>query len=474
MTTPGDEKVRAGSPIRPIILVLGLSIVMVLLRLAGLDANPFWMDEEQSVLEANGLPSSSSICQEPAFTPTHVAALKSWPNLRQAVIERDSGNGILYASVLFVWTEFFGSTEAGVRLLSICFSVLTFWMLMLLGKQLFHAGVGFAAAGIFSLHHLSIIYSREARPYAMATFLVLLSVFLYYRLIKTERDSLRLTLLLGLVMSATMLTHYLTVSIFLVMAVVSLATVRPWSTWRWLLGAALTAILFFSVWMGNGGWEGLGIMAARNSNYELWSAADPENVFYGQVTGYNVLAGIAQMTVQIFGFGFQFAGFRILEILPLLILPAGLLWLGRRSLLQYREVLFQLLCFSFGPVVLALLLALKSHHTVSFQPVYGNFAVPFACLVYAAMLMEALRSHKVVSLVTAALVVVLVGVSGINVLRVSGHAATEQALPWRLSASQWESAFVPGDTLTLRKCDDALLMSLYMRSRTVPLRVVNQ
>jgi len=90
----------------------------------------------------------------------------------------------LYHLVLKFWTSFFGFSEIGVRSLSVLFGVGTVGVVYLVGKQLGDKTLGILAALFLAFAPLHIYYSGETRMYAMAAFLVSLSVYFFLKLIK--------------------------------------------------------------------------------------------------------------------------------------------------------------------------------------------------------------------------------------------------------------------------------------------------
>src|SRR3989338_10378273 len=76
----------------------------------------------------------------------------------------------LYYLFMKLWTNFFGYSEIALRMPSVLFSLLTGYVIYLIG--------GIWAAVFFLFNPLIVYYSQEARMYMMATFL--LTAGLYY------------------------------------------------------------------------------------------------------------------------------------------------------------------------------------------------------------------------------------------------------------------------------------------------------
>jgi len=80
------------------------------------------------------------------------------------------------------WTNIFGYSEIALRFPSIIFSLITGWMIYLIGKgwkvgKLEGGDVGVWAAALFLFNPLIIYYSQEARPYMLVTMFVTLIIY---------------------------------------------------------------------------------------------------------------------------------------------------------------------------------------------------------------------------------------------------------------------------------------------------------
>ncbi len=84
----------------------------------------------------------------------------------------------LYYLLIKFWTSLFGYSEISLRMPSVLFSLVTGYVIYLIGKKLKNETVGLWAAIFFLFNPLIVYYSQEARMYMLATFL--LTVALYY------------------------------------------------------------------------------------------------------------------------------------------------------------------------------------------------------------------------------------------------------------------------------------------------------
>jgi len=84
----------------------------------------------------------------------------------------------LYYLILIGWTKLFGFSEMAVRSLSLIFGLATVALSYFLGKQLWkNARAGLLAALLVAVMPMPIIFSTEARPYIIFSFLGLLCLY---------------------------------------------------------------------------------------------------------------------------------------------------------------------------------------------------------------------------------------------------------------------------------------------------------
>ncbi len=98
----------------------------------------------------------------------------------------------LYYFLIKAWTSLFSHSEIALRFPSILFSLLTGWVVFLIGSQLVSKKSAVWAVVFFLFNPLIVYYSQEARMYMMVTFLLTASLYFYLRLLKerTTKDVL--------------------------------------------------------------------------------------------------------------------------------------------------------------------------------------------------------------------------------------------------------------------------------------------
>lgn len=141
--------------------VLGMLVLAGVVRLWGIGARSFWLDETISVVRTSG----------------------SFRAMLSDVMEHDA-HPPLYYSCLHVWRSLTGSggwppedAEGRIRALSALFSVLTVLMTYKLGAAIFGKRTGLVAALMLSVSAYSVHFAQEARLHALVTFLVTGSLY---------------------------------------------------------------------------------------------------------------------------------------------------------------------------------------------------------------------------------------------------------------------------------------------------------
>ena len=115
----------------------------------------------------------------------------------------------LYYLFMKLWTNFFGYSEIALRMPSVLFSLMTGWVIYLIG--------GAWAAAFFLFNPLIVYYSQEARMYMMATFFLTTALYYFLRSVKLDsrlRGNDKYFILFGIFISLAFLTFY--GSIFLI------------------------------------------------------------------------------------------------------------------------------------------------------------------------------------------------------------------------------------------------------------------
>jgi mannosyltransferase len=131
-----------------------------ILRLIALGRKSFWLDEIASV----------AISRRP------------WPVFWH-FLWHDEGNMALYYVLLKPWLHF-GYAESAVRLLSVLAGVASIPLMYSLGARLFGRSTGLLSAALLAVNACAIAVSQEARAYSFLVLFVLLSTYLFVRLVE--------------------------------------------------------------------------------------------------------------------------------------------------------------------------------------------------------------------------------------------------------------------------------------------------
>ncbi len=117
----------------------------------------------------------------------------------------------LYYLFMKLWTNFFGYSEIALRMPSVLFSLLTGYVIYLIG--------GIWSVAFFLFNPLIVYYSQEARMYMMATFLLTVALYFFISNIKDKISKIHIKnqIFFGLFISLAFLTFY--GSIFLIAAI---------------------------------------------------------------------------------------------------------------------------------------------------------------------------------------------------------------------------------------------------------------
>lgn len=113
----------------------------------------------------------------------------------------------LYYLILKVWADMFGSSEFGLRSLSVLWGVVSVWLIAQIATKLFSKTHGIVAALLLACAPLHVYYSQEARMYTMETGLTLLAVLFFVNLI--HQQTKRMWLLFTASMILLVYTDYL-------------------------------------------------------------------------------------------------------------------------------------------------------------------------------------------------------------------------------------------------------------------------
>lgn len=183
----------------------------------------------------------------------------------------------LHYGLLAGWTRLAGSSELSIRYLSLLFGVLLLAVVYRVARRLFDRPTALAATAVTALSPLYVVYSQEARVYALLPLLYLLLLDALHRLTAGDRVAPpRLWLQLAVVETLLLYSHFIAALGVLYANLFLLAVWlrrRRLSLRAWIGSQALVAALF-APWLWN---------VARHWDYvrsqigvREWSAAPPD------------------------------------------------------------------------------------------------------------------------------------------------------------------------------------------------------
>lgn len=140
-------------------LILAFTLLGLVLRVVVINSQSFWYDE--------------------ASTATIIR--NSYWDLWMGNV-RESGNPPLYSILAKAWSELFGSSEIGLRSLSVFLGVCSIPALGVLGRKLLSQEAGLVASGLLAVSPLAVELSTEARTYVLLMLLSVVCTLLFVKL----------------------------------------------------------------------------------------------------------------------------------------------------------------------------------------------------------------------------------------------------------------------------------------------------
>ncbi len=429
-----------------------------------------WWDEQVSVSNAVGSSLSEPIVSSiTGFTEQDFWAGNSLHNVIEATV-LDGGNNLLHNVLLHYWINLWGTSDLSVRLLSAIFGVGVVLLVYLVALSLSSRKIAYYAGGLAALHPFLIRYGQEGRSYAMATFLTLAATFIFINL--NNLNSLKFAVaqswfLYSLLVSAALLSHYLTVYIFIGHTVYAALLIRDRKLWLNMIKAAVVVGIIFNSWMFAKGNRGLKVVAAINQSYQQ-RATNPsaDENWALPATPRNIIAGLAQTIFAITGNHLQKIGLRLSRMIPLLFIPVLLLVVCWRFRVRWevRPAALLLLSILAGSgIVFSTILALRSGHIISLQPLYSNFATPYLTILLAIGIAEVssltgLGRHAMIGILLFYATILLISIKLVY------EDAPKYRTPntYQLVSKQIRDTVLPGDAIVYSSWTEARLYNLYL------------
>ncbi|RCR65664.1 hypothetical protein DUE52_30820 [Larkinella punicea] len=451
-----------------VFILSGIILLAFILRIYRSDTYGIWFDEKATLLISQCIAMEGANQHDvfdkkdsPYFTPKEFWKPKTFADFSEAVQRSDIGHSPAYYAVLWIWEEIFGLSDLSIRFPSIIFSTLTVLLLYFFAKRHFRlepesaTRLALISAFIAAIEPLFIAHSHIARNYSMTFFLTLLSTHVFLIIMEKEQKKKAPTkLYLGYcaLIATSILSHYLTVTVFLCHGLYALLYVRKWPMWYKLGASFAVAIGFVSLWMIFGGgqstfftlnhqavfYRNLALTNPVNSGFGLILPATIPNVFWRSLPIWSDLVlftnGLATATAGYRNVGvalligllsvfliyryrnqrqppqwvkfvlpvLMLAGLAFYSIYPLqhLVLSATLplFYLMIVALLEDfrpndRPLIVFLVLLSVVPTLFLILMAFRSGHTYGLTQRYSGFSFPYV-IILVAILIRKLSTQK--------------------------------------------------------------------------------
>lgn len=236
-----------------LILILG-----IFFRIINLDKKIYWVDEVATSLRIFGFIKNEVITQVSEKGLVGIEDLKKFQqpskekNFNQTLkaLKTSPEHAPFYFILAKIWTMVFGSSVTGIRMLSVCFSLLSlaciFWLCCELFKSYFVGGVAICLMAVSPLY---VAYAQEARPYSLWVVTILLSHVALLKAIRLNRP--RNWLFYGLAIALCFYTSLLSILMVLSHIIYNLAlenfSLKPKVINQ--VSALFIATLTFSPWL---------------------------------------------------------------------------------------------------------------------------------------------------------------------------------------------------------------------------------
>ncbi|WP_080241306.1 glycosyltransferase family 39 protein [Spirosoma rigui] len=445
-------------------IILGiLLIVAFALRVYQSGRYGLYLDEKFTMVISQGVVMEGSNQHDVFFTPgkTYFTPREFWQpktinDFIEANIRGDIGNSPAYYAVLWVWMEIFGLSDFSARFPSVLFSTLLVGLVYIFVRRHFRSdSLALLSASLAAVEPFFVAYSHMARNYSMSFFLTLLASHLFLLIVeRLNRDASArgLYVAYGLTVATAILSHYLTVTVFLCHGLYALFFIRPPRRWLALIVTGLTSLGLVSLWFVFGGGKyTFKTLAYQAQLYKSVSLTNPTHNEFGMVLP-ATLANVTERSLPIWADLFIVSnglgqtdrlGFRYLALafalglvaawvlyrysrqpqirwwtvaLYALLLVAGMPFYGQASaqyivvsalpsflyllVLAVRRIRLSvpnaLLVFitmlALIPTLFLIVMAFKNGHTYGITQRYSGFSFPYSVIIVALMLRQLVRT----------------------------------------------------------------------------------
>ncbi|WP_338876120.1 glycosyltransferase family 39 protein [Spirosoma sp. SC4-14] len=436
-------------------LLLGALLVLALaLRLYRVGTYSIYFDEKSTLLISQGVClegfNQKDVFSKKYFTPAEFWKPKTFNDFIEANIRGDIGNSPSYYGVLWLWMEVFGLSDTSLRMPSVIFSTLIVWLLFVFVRRHFRSdSLALVSAAVAAVEPFFVSYSHIARNYSMTFFLTLLGTHIFLLIMERVRQvsssspkGLSLPVLYlayGFVFVTSVLSHYLTVTVFLCHGLYALLFLRNTKAWVTLGITSVVGLGLVSLWFIFGGgkytfftldyqakfYRNIALTNPYKSGFGIILPATIPNIAVRAVPIFTdlfmVTNGMIAVLVSIrnsllalglgtaaafiihryykvsnppvwlYGavpalllIGLPFYSFEPLRLLVLSVVPSFLYLIWRyiteRTDASQKPLVVMLLLLAFVPTLFLLFMAWRSGHTFGITQRYSGFSFPYVCI----------------------------------------------------------------------------------------------
>ncbi len=176
---------------KELILLTIILICHFSLRLINLESTSLWYDEAYSIFHSQ-------------FDINHI--------IQNSLIDQ---NPPFYNIILHYWMSFTDVTIYSARLLNVILSGFSLLLIYFISEKHLHNGSGIYSVIIYSLWNFLFFYTVEARCYSLLILLILIQFVLFFKYIESEKINILGLITFSIVSTLILLTHYLSVFIFI-------------------------------------------------------------------------------------------------------------------------------------------------------------------------------------------------------------------------------------------------------------------
>ena len=354
-------------------LLLALLLGALAVRLVGLELRDLWYDEQITLIDSQGIEVPMAVLPGAAFSSADL-----WSGAGILEVARNSSihDQPLYVSLIHLWGNRRMPTEWTLRLPSAILGAAAAPLLASLGYELVGRWPGLLAGLLLAVSPLHVHYSQEARVYPAAVFMLVLTVWIGFRL---QPSSSRGAFVSWGVSAALVAGLHLLAGVALLPILgcligrSGLKTRLPYA----LLGALSVGLLllplgYFQSWATAHRDSGLGFQAL---SAQPGSWARPSSFV-------NVATGVGTTVTRLVGIEYFPLGLRGRHVAAL-SMPLFAWALAAARSLPSKETRALLIGGALLPVGLSALLSLAYGHTVPLQDRYSAWSLPFIALLLA-------------------------------------------------------------------------------------------